>query len=34
MLFGWIVFAVAGIGLAEQWAGLRQRFAGPGKEKE
>ena len=34
MFFGWIVFAVAGIGLAEQWAGLRQRFASPGKEKE
>ncbi len=26
---GWAVFAVAGIGMIEQWAGLRRRLAGP-----
>ncbi len=29
---GWIVLAIAGIGLVEQWGGLRQRFAGPDME--
>jgi len=32
---GWAMLAVAGIGMIEQWAGLRRRFAGPrGQENE
>ena len=29
----WAAGAVAGIGMIEQWAGLRHRFAGPGKRQ-
>jgi len=29
VLSGWAMVAVAGIGIAEQWFGVRNRFAGP-----
>jgi hypothetical protein len=36
MLSAWAALVVAGVGLIEQWIGLRQRFAGPsaGRENE
>jgi hypothetical protein len=34
LLFGWPLIVVAGLGMVEHWAGLRQRFAGPGSGNE
>ena len=31
---GWAFVAVAGVGLIEQWVGLRRRFAAPGNDQE
>ena len=31
---GWAMMAVAGVGLIEQWVGLRRRFAVPGNDQE
>ncbi len=31
---GWAMMAVAGVGLIEQWVGLRRRFAAPGNDRE
>ncbi len=34
MTFTLLALMVAGVGMIEQWAGLRRRFAGPGNEEE
>ena len=31
---GWAMMAIAGVGLIEQWVGLRRRFAAPGNGQE